>query len=182
MSNYEPFESGVEVNGQTILSVVESAGAISPVFERKAHEFLSNNGIDDPQQGEWYSQGDYLSAIEQIERDGGAQLLTNIGKRIPKLAEWPEGVDSVAGGLDSINRAYQMNHRGGEIGSYRFEATGDRSGVVYCKNPYPCLFDKGIIEGVVSEFGRTDASLSLNETGPHCRSDGADECQYTIEW
>jgi predicted hydrocarbon binding protein len=182
MANYEPFEAGVEVNGQTILSVVKGAGVVSPVFERKAQEFLSNHGIDDPQPGEWYPQADYLAAFEQIERDGGAQLLTNIGREIPKMADWPEGVASVAGGLESINRAYQMNHRGGEIGSYRFEATGSRSGVVYCENPYPCLFDQGIVEGVVSEFGGTDASLSLDETGSHCRSDGADECQYTIEW
>ena len=182
MAKYEPFEEGVEVNGQTILSVVESAGVVSPVFERKAQEFLSNNGIDNPQRGEWYPQADYLAAIGQIERDGGSQLLTNIGKEIPKTADWPDSVDSVAGGLESINSAYQMNHRGGEIGSYRFEATGDRSGIVYCENPYPCLFDRGIVKGVVNVFGGTDASLSLDETGPHCRSEGGNECQYTIEW
>jgi hypothetical protein len=182
MVELSPVESDVEVNGQTVLAVVEGAAAVSGVFESRARDILGRNGIEDPQPEEWYSQSDWLDAFEEIANDIGDTTLSNIGKMIPKNAEWPPGVDTVAGGLESINEAYHANHRGGEIGSYACEAVGDSEATVVCENPYPCAFDQGIVKAVVSEFGDDVSYVSLTETSTRCRDEGGRRCTYDVSW
>lgn len=182
MTQFRVFEDGVEVNGQTVLSVVEGAGEVSSVFEDRALKMLAENGIEDPQADEWYPQQAWLDAFQDIADSIGSQTLRNIGKKIPENADWPPDVDTVAGGLESINQAYHMNHRGGEIGYYEFEATGDAEGEVHCKNPYPCDFDKGIVESVTEEFSPDGAFVDVLEESETCRNDGGDECVYSVMW
>jgi len=85
--------------------------------------------------------------------------------------------------LASIDVAYHMNHRGGEIGPYDFEKTGDRSGKMICPNPYPCDFDMGIIAAVANKFAPegTFVTVKQDDSQP-CRNEGADSCTYLISW
>lgn len=182
MAQFEVFDENVEANGQAIQSMVEGVGELSSVFEKRMKETLSENGIDDPQPGEWYSQQAYLDSFEEVADSIGSQTLTNIGKKIPENAEWPPGIDSVAGGLESIDEAYQMNHRGGEIGHYEFENTGSSEGLVYCKNPYPCDLDRGIVVGVAEKFSPDEALVDIEEESDQCRESGGDECVYRVSW
>ena len=69
-----------------------------------------------------------------------------------------------------------MNHRGGDIGYYRAQRVDDETVEVQCKNPYPCAFDRGIIEAVTDEFA--ESYVSVTETGTQCRTDGGQECVY----
>lgn len=182
MVQFETFEAGVEVNGQTVTAVVEGAGEVSSVFEDRALEMLAENGIEDPKPDEWYPQQAWLDAFRDISDSIGSQTLRNIGKQIPASADWPPGVDSVAGGLESINDAYHMNHRGGDIGYYEFETVGDKEGKVRCKTPYPCDFDRGIVESVTEEFSPEGAFVDVLEESDQCRDDGGDECVYNVMW
>lgn len=182
MAADEAFDSNVEAKGQTIMSVVEGAGELSTVFRNKAEETLANNGIEDLRADEWYPLGDYLDAFEEISDTVGDKTIVNIGKKIPQNADWPPGVDSVAGGLESISEAYDMNHRGGEYGSYEIEEVGPNEMEVTCQNPYPCDLDTGIIKGAAEEFSPSTAFVDVDERSPRCREDGGDTCVYRVTW
>jgi hypothetical protein len=177
MAQFKAFESGVEVNGQTVNSFVDG---VPDAFEDKALGILATHDIEAPHPDEWYPQRAWLDAFDEIATEVGTATLTQIGESIPESAEWPPDVDSVTGGLDSIDDAYHMNHRGGDIGHYRVERTGDGEVTVRCNNPYPCAFDEGIVRAVASEFA--DGYPAVTEVGNECRSDGGDECVYEVTW
>lgn len=177
MGSYEPIDSNVEVNGQTVLSVVH---AFPEALQSQGERILADNGIEDPAEDEWYPQAAWLDAFSDLTDSMGESTLEQIGKTIPRSAEWPPGTDSVVEGVESIDSAYHMNHRGGEIGNYEADRVGENTIQVTCDNPYPCAFDMGILKGVVEEFG--DARARVDEVGDGCREAGADHCRYEVTW
>lgn len=183
MAPYVAFDQDVEVNGETVLAVVEGAmGKFSESYQKRAVTALAEEGIEDPTPGQWYSQQAWLNAFERIAADLEPHVLDRIGEQIRSVADWPTDIDSVPDGLRSIDDAYQRNHRGGEIGSYQFELTDTRTGTVTCHNPYPCPFDRGLIRGVAQEYDPFDRFVFIEETGTTCRRDGGDACTYTVHW
>jgi hypothetical protein len=182
MAQFETFEADVEVNGQTVRSMLAGAGELSSVFEKRMEETLAENGIENARDDEWYSQQAYLDAFESVVDSIGSQTVKNIGKKIPENADWPPGIESATDGLSSVDDAYQMNHRGGEIGHYDFEKTGASEGVMTCRNPYPCDFDQGLVAGVAEKFSPDGAFVEVDEESETCRDDGGDECVYRVSW
>jgi len=177
MGGYEPIDSGVEVNGQTVLSVVY---AFPDALQGRGEEILANNGIEDPAEDEWYPQSAWLDSFTELAESMGDSTLEKVGRTIPEKAEWPPGTASIVAGVESIDDAYHMNHRGGEIGTYAAEKTAETTIRVTCDNPYPCAFDTGILKGVAAEFG--DNRATVREVGDGCRENGANECVYEVEW
>ena len=82
MAQFKAMAPDVEVNGETVLSVVDGVGA----FKSAAHRILSNNGIADPQPGQWYPQQSWLSAFKEIAETTGENTLYTIGLKIPENA------------------------------------------------------------------------------------------------
>jgi hypothetical protein len=180
VGQFVAFSPRVEVNGETVLSIVSGLG----VFKSRALEILSSSGIPDPQPGQWFSQQSWLDAFKRIAEKLGSSTLFQIGKAIPANAQWPPSIDSIEKALASIDVAYHMNHRGGEIGHYTFTSTGEESGKMVCNNPYPCDFDRGIIAAVAEKFklqGSIMVKVKHDESAP-CRNKGGDSCTYLIEW
>lgn len=183
MAAYEAFDRNVEIRGQTVLTIVEEAmGRFSESYRTRALEALAEEGISDPNPDDWYSQQAWLSAFETIAEDLQPHVLDRLGEQLPTVADWPNEYSSVPEGLRSIDEAYQRNHRGGEIGSYRFEQIDEESGTITCNNPYPCPFDRGLIRGVAQQYASVDAFVFLEETGATCRRNGDDTCTYTVYW
>ncbi|MUW15002.1 hypothetical protein GJ633_10265 [Halorubrum sp. CBA1125] len=183
MATYEAFDPEAEVNGQTVLTIVERAmGKFSAEYRERAVEALEAEGISDPDPDEWYPQQAWLNAFETIAADLQPHVLDRLGETLPSVAEWPNDFDTVSDGLRSIDAAYRRNHRGGDIGRYRFESTGDRTGTVECHNPYPCRFDRGLVRGVARRDAPVDAFVFVEETGETCRRRGGDRCTYTVHW
>lgn len=194
MAQFKAFDPKIEVNGQTILSVIDGMGS----FEKKGIEILAKHGIAAPKPNNWYSQQAWLNAFEEIYKDIGEGTLFQIGKSIPENADWPPEIDNIEKALASIDIAYHMNHRrNGKIlfdpetkemsegiGHYHFEKTGERSAKITCDNPYPAEFDKGIIEAVTRKFKPDDSLLvKVNHSdSPNCRHKGGDTCIYEITW
>ncbi|MBU1151685.1 hypothetical protein KJ632_02545, partial [Patescibacteria group bacterium] len=55
---------------------------------------------------------------------------------------------------------------------------------IICDNPYPCDFDKGIIESMARMF-KPQKSLQVSVThdnSEECRKKGHSECCYTVNW
>lgn len=179
MAQFKALAEGVEVNGAAVIAVVNGLGS----FRDRAESILGLHGIVDPRPGHWYPQQAWLNAFRTISETIGRGMLERIGHAIPESAVWPEAIDSVEAGLASIDVAYHMNHRGGEIGHYRYEPTGSRAGRMVCDNPYPSAFDQGIITAIVRRFAPPGSSPSvrLDESLPG-RDDGAESCTYLVRW
>lgn len=180
MAQFKAFASGVSVNGETVLSVVAGMGG----FKAQALKILASHGIDDPQPGKWYPQQAWLDSFKEISESIGGKVLFEIGKKIPENAQWPPEVDSIEKALPSIDVAYHMNHKGGDIGNYSFKQNDEKNGVMVCKNPYPCEFDRGIVTSVARKFKPAASpfvTVKHDDTAP-CRAKGGDSCTYQISW
>ncbi|MCY3411517.1 MAG: hypothetical protein INQ03_07805 [Candidatus Heimdallarchaeota archaeon] len=192
MVEYVPFEEGIEVNGATVMSVVDGMGS----FKKMALSYLGEAGLTDVvgDTEHWYSQKDWLQAFKRISEKIGTNTLNNIGKKIPENAVFPPEVDNIVAGLGAIDVAYHMNHRNkagevlfnpenGEIkegiGNYIMEKTGEKQVKVTCKNPYPCDFDKGIVHAMARRF--EPYSNIIHDEG-QCRKHGKDACTFTVTW
>lgn len=183
MAAYEAFDEDVEVYGQTIIHVVEDAlGRFSNTYQSRAREALAENGIDDAEPDEWYPQQSWLDTFDSIGGQLEPHLLDRLGEQIPEVADWPDGLSSIEAGLESIDEAYQRNHRGGEIGFYEFERIDSQTAAVTSETPYPCEFDRGLIRAVARRYAPVEAFVFIEEEGSTCRQDGADACTYTVSW
>ena len=179
MAQFKAYSPAVEVNGQTVLSLVKGMGA----FGRTALTTLARHGIQSPDPAQWYPQGQWLAAFEEIAASIGPRTLLQIGQSIPDNAKFPPGINSVEKALGSIDAAYHLNHRGGEIGHYSFKQTGAKEGVLVCQNPYPCEFDRGIIESMARRFAPSPASVKvIHDSSKPCRTKAGDSCTFLVSW
>lgn len=169
----------VEVNGETIYSVIDGMGA----FQSTAIKILDENGIVNPEPGKWFSQQSWLNAFKSISEKIGNATLYSIGQRIPENAKFPPEINDIHKALEAINVAYHMNHRNGIIGDYKYEKTSERSAKIVCTNPYPDEFDRGIISQMGKKFQPAGAFVKVNidESKP-TRTKGGDSSTFLITW
>ncbi|MEN7551230.1 hypothetical protein AAG747_25150 [Rapidithrix thailandica] len=182
MAQFKAFDKNVEVNGQTVLSVVNSLN-----FGKESRlDILAQNGIENPESGKWYKQQLWLNAFQEIHKVLGDNTLFMIGKAIPQNADFPKEIDTLRKALLSVDTAYHMNHRGGEIGNYQLVAFDEqnRKAVMICNNPYPSEFDRGILTSMVRKFRPKDSykcDVVLDVTKAS-RLEGGESCTYLITW
>jgi hypothetical protein len=192
------FEPGIEVNGQTVFSIVDGLGH----FKSIAKDVLLSAGIGSEVDGElkidingWYSHDAWLKAFEVISKEIGDYTLKQIGLKIPENAQFPPWVKDIDSAIRSIDIAYHMNHRKngkplfdintGEmtegIGHYGYKRIPDQKMIVSeCINPYPCAFDLGIITAMAKKF-EISASV-MHDDSKSCRKNGANGCTYIVTW
>lgn len=176
MPEYEAFNSEAEVNGRSVRSIIEGVGQFSSAYKDRALEILENHGLPEPEEGEWYSMQAYLDAFAELADTVGPRTVTKIGSEIPNVVDWPPEVQTVEDAMHALDDVYQMNHRGGEIGYYDFEKTGDSGGIMECKNPYPPELDEGLIQSAAEKFSGEGAFVRVEQT-----SEGTTRT-YQISW
>lgn len=138
----------VEVDGRTMLAVQNGmlVGAV-------ARELFESCGLVDVQPAGWFNQQRWLDVYRKIHEHLGADTMYSIGRRIPYNAEFPEEqMNDVPSALASIDVAYHMAHRSGEIGHYKYVEVGLDHYEIHCDNPYSNEFDLGIITSLVERF------------------------------
>jgi hypothetical protein len=182
MAQYIPFDQNVEVNGQTILSFVNAM----PTFRTAMLSTLATHGLVAIEPELWYAQKSWLNAFKEIGEKHGANTLFNIGKAIPENAIFPPNISDLHSALSSINVAYHLNHRNGEIGYYQLLSFDEQHkvAVMECKNPYPSHFDRGIITTMAKKFKPAQnfaVNVILDDNLPS-RLNGAESCTYRIAW
>jgi len=193
MASFVAFDAKTMVNGETVNSVLDGMGA----FKSMALKILSENGIDNPTAGKWYSQQGWLNAFKAISEKIGQRTLINIGAAIPKNAKFPPQINDIEKALSAIDVAYHMNHQiNGKvlfdptmgkmsegIGHYTAKKISDREIHVICENPYPCQFDMGIVKEMAEKFKPAGAVLStIHDDSKPCRHKGANSCTYIVKW
>jgi len=178
MAQFQAYSQGVMVNGQTVLSVVGGMAS----FAQTAKEILARHGIASPNPAGWYPQQAWLDAFRDIAKTIGPRTLNQIGQSIPKNAKFPPGIDTVEKALASVDTAYHMNHKGGEIGHYIYKNAGEKKGQMECRNPYPCDFDRGIIEAMTRRFLPAGSMPKVTHAPGSCRSKQGESCTFEISW
>jgi hypothetical protein len=182
MAQFVPFQDGVEVNGQAVLAVVNALEA----GRNTRLKILQKHGISDPHPIKWYSQRAWLDAFREISGVLGVYTLFAIGEAIPENAIFPPEIDNLEKALSSIDIAYHLNHRGGNIGHYTLADfnEGKRTAIMVCNNPYPSEFDRGIITAMVKKFTPPNSVIYdvQLDAGKETRLMGADSCTYIITW
>lgn len=182
MAQFVAFEKEVEVNGRAILSVIK----VLPVGQEERSKVLSNHGIQKPEAGKWYPQQAWLNAFKELAESMGNDLLFSIGQAIPEYVAFPQENNTLESALKSIDQAYRLNHRGGEIGSYRLVEfkEKEKKAVMICQTPYPSELDRGMISTLVEQFRPASSAafsvaLDNNKTS---RTKGNHSCTYAISW
>ncbi len=185
MAEFKASGPQIEVLGEVIQAFLDG---FPTGTEAVGARILESHGITDLRPGQWCRLQSFLDAMKEIGDKLGSHMLTRIGAQIASNAQLPPGLDSVEKCLESVDVAYHMNHRGGEIGRYHFtlEASegGLQRGKMVCPNPYGCSFDKGVVEGFVARFS-TDGSggaLVRHDDSQPCRHKGGDSCTYLVAW
>ncbi len=193
MAQFIAFDQNVEVNKETIMSVINS------MEKGKATRIsiLEKNGIY-TEKKEWYPQQSWLNAFKEIAATLGDMNLFLIGKAIIDSAKFPP-IKSLEEALRSLDVAYHMNHRikgkvmfdsqtGTKtegIGHYKlteFNAAAKHA-IMVCDNPYPSKFDEGIITQLVRKFKTTAATESIKlDLAKETRIKGGRSCTYNITW
>ncbi len=178
MAQFIAFDPNVEVSGAVILSFIAA-------LEDDARALLREYGITHVTPTSWHHQQTWLDAFRAISEGDLGRLfdLVKVGTQIPRHAHWPPDIQTAEEALQSINEAYHMNHRGGEIGYYKAVPLEGGGVKMVCENPYPCDFDYGLLYGVAKLYlpKETHVIVEHDPDGP-CRKDGDDACIYHISW
>lgn len=180
MKLFKASSPNVEVNGETVFSIIDGMSA----FKAKAEKILSENDIENPRPGLWYNQQAWLNAFKSIAEHIGPSTLNAIGQKIPENAKFPPEINDIHKALGAIDVAYHMNHRNGEIGSYKYQKIDDKNVKIICTNPYPDEFDKGIIVAMTRRFkpaGVINVKVNIDESQP-TRTKGGDSTTFLISW
>lgn len=172
-------DPGVEVSGNIALILIETLGA----FRAMAREFLAERGISDPKPHHWYPLRGFLECIDTIAERVGPNTVVQIGRNIPERGFYPPGLDAIEEVLPALDAAYKSCHRGGDSGSYDFAFTGARSGTMTCRTPYPCDFDRGLLESLSHRFEPADRFVHVrHDDQAPCRQRGGTSCTFKIDW
>lgn len=166
----------VEVDARTVRAVV--SGMLIPGLAR---QLFSGLALDDVPKIQWVAQQEWLNAYKGIQDNLGADTLYAIGRRIPYSADFPdETMHDVPSALAAIDVAYHRAHRGGEIGVYRYVEVGPEHYQIQCDNPYPNMFDLGIVTSLVERFRRrAPFRVKLTQQGPGKLWDNA--CMFDVQ-
>lgn len=165
-----------EVNGRTVRSVVEGVGQFSSAYKQRTLDILESHGLPEPEAGEWYPWQAYVDAFEELAETIGPKTVSMIGSKIPELVEWPPTIETVEDAMAAVDEQYKANHRGGDVGYYDFEVTGDGEGVMKCKNPYPSALDEGLLKAIAKKFSDESAFVRVEQV-----SDG-EVAEFNISW
>lgn len=197
LTNHSKVEQGIDVLGGCLQNIYDAFGA----FKSSASRILLQHGLGSQGASKlaefspesWYPLGKFLEALKAIGDEAGEGVLFKSGHAVPTNVVWPPHVTDVFSALESIDAAYHMNHgKHGNplfdpstgdmqegIGHYRFTRTGDFAQIV-CENPYPCMFDQGLIAAIATQF-KQNARVQHASRSP-CRRFGDSHCVYNIVW
>lgn len=174
---HSPVEPTAEVLGGIVLSIVNAMGA----FKAIAFGLLADRGITDPREHAWYPLPAFLSCLDAVAKQVGPMTLFQIGRQIPSQAFYPPGMTELGEVLESLDDAYLAVHRGADVGHFRFSWSGTRSGRMVSSTPYPCEFDRGVLESLGQRFEPDSVQVVHDDLAP-CRKLGGDSCTYRIAW
>jgi hypothetical protein len=163
------------VSGGNILSMLAAMGP----FRKRGEAILAEHGIDQVDVERWYPLRAYVASLRMIGQKMGPNTLLQIGKQIPNHIPLPPGLDTFEKVASSFGPAFDMNHRGWMPSAITYQMTSDRSVLITTGTPYPCEFDRGVIQGFFQTLLGTRVTVAHDEAGG-CKNDGSETCTHLV--
>lgn len=180
MASYDPT---AEATGKYMVAFVESAGEVSPVFERKVREIFEKH-LGTLEEDSWYLNADIEKAFDEVLEEVGEKTMKQGGIESGKAIEWPDDVETVMDGLGMWNTFHEAAYRNSDLdfpaGKYTIERQGERvvrAGITDAYN-LSAPFAKGCSKGIVQDLGPNDKPITLEDTTPN---DG-EQAAWILEW
>lgn len=147
------FSQGVEVIANALLPVVENMpGFVS----RNLYQILLEQGIpkDQLKNDAWLGLDTVLNFYKKVKEQYGPHTVFDIGKTIPKVAEFPPNIENIHQALETLNDAYYINHRNGYVGFYHLVSHDykTRTCMMQMYTPYDDELNKGLLMGLGRRF------------------------------
>lgn len=177
-------DESVEHNGQYVVSIVESAGDVSPVFARKTRDILADHGIENPSADEWYPSQAVLETLSELDEEVGSKTVEQAGRAMAENAPWPDDISDPAAAVELLNELHHgaVRNTTGDpseaVGAYSLESTEDGSVRVAIDDSYP--WPKALAAGVLGQ------SISMFSGGVVDRADASprsgERAAWTFTW
>lgn len=183
MPEYVSFDPNVKIRTLALKAIVYSLR--TGVDDRLA--ILNKHGVN-PFMKEWCLQQTCLNIMKEIaEQDKG--ILYMIGMAVLEYAEFPPDVITLKDGMESINKAYRLNHseiNPKKFGAYTLEVYNEekRYAIFKCWSPFPSEFDRGMLKSIVHKYRpstSTGCQVTRDKT-KETRLNGGDSCSFIIRW
>lgn len=168
-----------DVSGELVQAIITGVDRACGHFEGRTREILADNGIENPEERNWHDVDDAVGAYTDLLDSTGEHTVRRIGKEIPQVVSFPDRPDSVAEALAALDELHDSLHRG-DAGGYEFERTGDETGRLVCKTPYPAALERGILRGIAQRFSET-GYISTDVVGTR-RENGLLVTTVDVEW
>lgn len=150
--------------------------AIPCCLHSHVHHFLSS----------WNPRSIWIETLKRLAQAQHTQTLFHLGKKAAKNILFPQEIQTIQSALISMDTVYHDSYleKGKNIGHYHFMSLDDQCAKIVCSTPYPCEFDRGIIEGICQRFKSKDIEFIIVEhlDGFPCRKKGSESCTYAISW
>jgi hypothetical protein len=180
--NWHPNAHG---QGMYVLSFFDSAGEVSPVFERKARDIFDDYGLEDVEPDKLYSYDKIAPAFEAVVENAGEKTMFSGGKQMGIDIPWPDDVADVHDALAALDAIHQQATGAPDepvdrpAGGYTYERVGPREARVGVTERYPNpeSMVRGVYTGIVDSFS-DDAYVELTETTPNSDERAA----WTLSW
>jgi hypothetical protein len=175
MSNYDP---DAEATGKYMVAFVESAGEVSPVFERKVREIFETH-LGTLEADSWYRNADIKKAFDEILEEVGEKTMKQGGVESGKAIEWPDDVGTVMGALEIWNTFHEAAYRNSDLdfpaGKYTVEERGERTARIGITDGYnlSAAFAKGCSKGIAQDLGPKDSQITIEDTDPEANEQAA---------
>jgi len=163
------------VSGGNILSMLAAMGP----FRKRGEAILADHGIGQVDVERWYPLRAYVASLRMIGQKMGPNTLLQIGKQIPNHIPLPPHLDTFEKVASSFGPAFDMNHRGYPPHVITYQMTSDRSVLITTGTPYPCEFDRGVIQGFFQTLLGTRVTVTHDEVGG-CKNDGSETCTHLV--
>ena len=166
--------AAAQVSGGNILSMLAAMGA----FRKTGEQILAERAITNVTANGWYPLAAYADGLNEIERRIGPNTLFRIGKEIPNHIQLPPGLDAFEKVAGSFGPAFSMNHRGAGAGGIAYEITGPEQATIVSATPYPCDFDRGVIQGFFQKLLKI--TLKHEHDPGSCKKRGDERCVHHV--
>jgi hypothetical protein len=188
----------VEVSGMSLATIAEAfrhfpqAGMKHLI--RHGLASVDGKGTATIDVDKWYPLDQVLAVFEAVLVAVGPNTMFEIGRSIPRHAQFPPNIDDAFAALASANVAYHMNHRKngrpmfdpatGEmqsgIGEYRIVSKPRvKPVVVESDNAYPCELRHGLLTALAARF---EPRATVDHAAKRCQKQGAAACTYEVTW
>lgn len=165
---------GAEVRGAALVPVLEALGP----FRARGAQILAEHGIARIDVGRWYPLRAYVDSLFAIRDQLGPNTLLQIGKQIPQHVQVPIAAPNLEAALEAMLQSFDLNHRGLEPGLVSYQLISHRAARIVTATPYPCEFERGVIDGLIRLL--LDVTARVEHAEEPCRERGVDTCVHTV--